>query len=306
MDFGVHLPQIGWKGNRATVRDTAVKAEALGYASIWVSDHIAIPEKIATRYPLGDTGQFPLGPDVPWLDPLSTLCYAAAHTMRVRLGVSVLVLGFRPPVPTAKAIITLDALSEGRTILGAGAGWMPEEFAAVGMPFDHRGARADEQLQVFDNLFTEERPEHHGRFYEYERIGFNPKPYHGHIPIWVGGFSDGAYRRAGRYGDGFHGAYSRVEVVREQWAAVRQYAEEFGRDPATLELSTRVWLNYDAADRGDGALSESDDRMKEAVGAWAEIGVTHLVMDVLARGGQEGKMEAIQRFAENVCPHFRQ
>ncbi len=300
MEFGIHLPQLGWRANRESVKEVAQRAEALGYESCWVSDHIAIPEKIETEYPMG--GKFPVSPDLPWLDPLGTLCYAAACTERVRLGTSVLVLPWRLPVQTAKLIATLDQLSGGRTILGIGAGWMPEEFAAVGMPWDHRGARTDEQLEVFDALFTQERPEYHGKYYEFERIGFNPKPFTGNLTIWVGGFSPGAYRRAGRWGQGFHAAYGTPDRVAAQWAEVRREAEKQGRDPDSLTLSTRVWLGYGMEEQSDGSLWGSDEQMIDLLGRWAEIGMSHVVMDVLSSGGIPGRIESIERFAKEVRP----
>ena len=305
MEFGVHLPQIGRTGSGENIRRLAERAEALGYESCWVSDHVTIPERIASRYPYGN-GRLPVGPEIAWLDPLGTLCFAAACTERVALGISVLVLGLRPPVQTAKLIATLDVLSGGRLILGIGVGWMEEEFEAVGMPWDHRGARADEQLEVFDALFTQDRPEHHGRFYEFERIGFNPKPIRGRVPIWVGGSSPAAYRRAARYGDNFHSVASTTppSEVQQQWEAVHRFAEEQGRDPDSVALSLRAWLRYGAEDIGDGSFSGSDDQIVESIERWAAIGVSHIAMDIVSPGGIEQQVESIERFAANVRPQL--
>jgi len=144
------------------------------------------------------------GADSIWLDatteafiePWILLGAIAPATDRVRLGTSVLILGYRPPVQTAKLLATLDVLSGGRVILGVGVGWMAEEFDALGMPFDHRGARADEQLEVFEALFSQRKPAYPGRFYHFPVVGFEPKPHQSHIPIWVGGHTEAFGRRS--------------------------------------------------------------------------------------------------------------
>src|SRR5947209_7399485 len=176
MEFGVHLPHLGRQATRETVRDFSRKVDELGFDSVWASDHIAWPADVHSRYPYSETGAFPAPFGTPWLDPLGTLLFVAACTERVRLGTTVLILGYRPPVQTAKLLATLDMLSGGRLILGAGVGWMREEFEVLGMPFDHRGARADEQLEVFEALFSQEHPSYEGRFYRFPPVGFEPKP----------------------------------------------------------------------------------------------------------------------------------
>lgn len=304
MEFGVHLPQLGWRATPEAITEIARQSEAMGYESLWVSDHIAIPEKIETEYPLG--GKFPVPPELPWLDPLGTLCFVAAQTETARLGTSVLVLPWRMPVQTTKVLITLDQLSKGRLILGAGAGWMPEEFAALGMPFDHRGARLDEHLDILEALSTEEMPEYHGTYYEFEKIGFNPKPVNGRITLWMGGASEAGYKRAARRGDGFQGAYASPAALRAQWASVRRYAEEAGRDPDTIVLSNRMWLAYGAESgpRADGSLFGSTGQIVEQAGELQEMGVTHIVVDVIAPGGIEGRLQALQRLKEEVRPQL--
>jgi alkanesulfonate monooxygenase SsuD/methylene tetrahydromethanopterin reductase-like flavin-dependent oxidoreductase (luciferase family) len=150
MEFGVHLPHLGHQAERGPLMEFARKADQLGFHSGWVSDHVAWPTEVESRYPYSDNGDFPAPFNTPWLDPLGTLLFVAACTERLRLGTTVLILGYRPPVQTAKLLATLDVLSEGRAILGVGVGWMREEFEALGMPFDHRGARGDEQLEIFE------------------------------------------------------------------------------------------------------------------------------------------------------------
>lgn len=278
----------------------AHSAEALGFQSGWVSDHIVLPAEIASRYPYSETGEFAAPTDLPWLDPLGTLLFVAACTERLQLGTTVLILGYRPPVQTAKLLSTLDVLSGGRLILGVGVGWMREEFEALGMPFDHRGERANEQLEIFNTLFTQPLPSYRGRFYEFPPVGFQPRPVAGRIPIWVGGSTEAAFRRTVRYGDGFHAAFQSLETVKEHWARVGTLAEEAGRDPAEIELSLRVYLDFEGAGDPAKSLSENPARMREQIAQYAEAGVSHLVLDIVARGGISGRQEAMERFASDV------
>ena len=215
IEFGVHLPQLGRNADRDTLLAFAREIDRLGIESAWTSDHIAWPRDIQSRYPYTESGDFPAPFDTPWLDPLATLAFTAAVTERVRLGTTVQIMGYRPPVLSAKFWATLDQLSEGRAILGVGVGWMEEEFNALGMPFDHRGARANEQLKAYDVLFQDQSPSYQGRFYSFPEVSFLPKPVHGHIPIWIGGHTAPAFRRAAKYGDGLHAAFTPIDELRQ-------------------------------------------------------------------------------------------
>ena len=158
MDWGVHLPQLGRSATRDNLIEFAQAAESLGMHSGWVSDHVAWPRHIESKYPYTDDGSFPGGFDMPWLDPFGALLFVAACTERLKLGFTVLILGYRPPILTAKLASTLAVLSEDRFLFGIGVGWMREEFEVLDMPFDHRGARADEQLEVIEKLVTPSMP----------------------------------------------------------------------------------------------------------------------------------------------------
>jgi probable F420-dependent oxidoreductase len=300
MDYGVHLPHLGRMVDGPALKRFASRIEELGYHSGWVSDHIAWPREIESRYPYSDTGDFPAPAGVPWLDPLGTLIYAAACTERIKLGTTVLILGYRPPVQTAKLIATLDALSGGRTILGVGVGWMEEEFDVLGMPFDHRGARADEQLQVFEALFTQPQPSFEGRFYRFPAVGFEPRPVNGRVPIWVGGGTDAAFQRAVRYGEALHIAFTPIDEIAEHIARTRELAEKAGRDPASIGFSVRLYLDFDATMDPAKSLSGGADQMKATVEEFDALGVGHLLLDPVARGGVEGRLAAVQRFAAEV------
>jgi len=189
----------------AAIRRLAQRAETLGFHTVWFADHIVIPRSVKPLYPYEDGGASPFDPAQPFYEPLSVLNFLAGCTERIRLGMHVLIIPYREPVFTAKILATLDALSGGRLTLGAGTGWMAEEFAALGRShFAERGAVTNEYLQLFKELWTKENPEFHGKYVQVSDIGFMPKPVQRpHPPIWIGGHSLAALRRAALVGDGW-------------------------------------------------------------------------------------------------------
>lgn len=190
MRIGIHLPQYGRAAGGDAVRRVARAADALGYADIWVSDHVCHP---ATQ----------TYPSPYLLDPLLTLGWGAAVTEHVGLGTSVLVLPIHEPVWTAKALASLDVMSDGRLTVAVGAGWSEGEFAAVGQPFADRGARLDEIIDLLRTCWRDDPATFRGQHYRFEDIRVVPQPSRP-IPIWVGGGSTAAFRRGVDKGDGFH------------------------------------------------------------------------------------------------------
>lgn len=272
MQFGVHLPHVGPFATPEAIVGVARRAEELDYHSLWVSDHIITPRELdASSYP---GGRYPVQPEWPFLEPVSTLMFAAAVTRRVRLGTSVLVITQRQPVLLAKQLATLDVLSAGRLIFGAGAGWMKEEFEALNVPIADHGPRMAEYLEVIRRCWTEDDPSFDGHYYSLRDVGFYPKPVQKpHPPIWVGGAADGALRRVARYGDAWH-AMGPPDTLAEGYAKVKRYAEEYGRDPDTIALTVRG----DAIGWADPALAIDQLR------AYAEIGVSLVILIFVAPG----------------------
>jgi probable F420-dependent oxidoreductase len=301
MDWGIHLPHLGHHLIPDALVDFARRSEAAGCHSAWVSDHIAWPAAIGSTYPYSDDGAFPAPAGISWLDPIGTLFFVAAATERIRLGTSVLILGYRPPVLTAKAVASLDVLSAGRVILGVGVGWMKEEFDVLGMPFDHRGRRADEQLEVFRTLFADDQPSYSGTYYSFPAVGFAPKPAGGRVPIWVGGDTEPAFRRAARYGDAFHAAFQPLDEVAAGWRRVQELATADGRDAAELRLSVRLYLDPDGAMPAAKSIAGPAEQMLDTVGAWSDIGVDHILLDPVARGGVAGRLGAVEAFMADVA-----
>jgi probable F420-dependent oxidoreductase len=194
MQVGIHLPHIGRKAGPDAIRRAAVQAENLGFADVWVSEHIIIPKD--ANYP----------PSPNFWDPVLTLTWAAACTERIKLGTSVLVLPMRHPLPLAKELATLQNLSQGRLILGAGVGWMEQEFDALGVPFRERGRRMDEGIAMMKAVWNDDPVTFPTRWIpaKIDMMRMQPKPC-APIPIWIGGSSDAAIARALRL-DGWHGS----------------------------------------------------------------------------------------------------
>jgi probable F420-dependent oxidoreductase len=290
--FGFHLPQVGPLANGENMRACAQLVEELDFDSVWVSEHIVIPRKPRTPYFRSPTGEFPVPPDMPFLEPIATLLYAAACSERVRLGMSVCVLPTRNPVITAKELATLDVLSGGRLIFGVGAGWWEEEFEMLGVPFQQRGARTGEYIRLIKKLWTEDNPSFRGRFWQIEEVGFAPKPIQKpHPPIWVGGDVEAALRRAGRLGDAWHAVDYPPPELAEKFARVQGYAKEAGRDPASVDLTLRLTLGP----------AEDSQRTIERLKGYRDVGVSHVAFEMWA-GSLEQLRQALDRFASEVRP----
>ncbi len=193
MQVGVWIPNCRHLATPDIIRRTAVRAEQLGYDSVWVSDHVVVPDANVDRIGAGI------------FDPLVTLAVAAGATSRVRLGTTVLIVPYRNPVVTAKMVSSLDALSGGRVVLGVGAGWLAEESAALGVPFAERGAMTDEYLAAMRELWTSPAPSFAGKYTRFSGLKFEPKPVQQpHPPIWVGGHGRASLRRAAEIGAAWH------------------------------------------------------------------------------------------------------
>ena len=302
MEWGIDLPHRGRQAGRRPLIRFAQLAEELGFDSVWVCDHIAWPPVVASKYPYSDDGAFASPPDLPWFDPIGSLFFVAGCTERVKLGSTVLVLGYRPPMLTAKAMASLDALSDGRVILGVGIGWMREEYDVLSMPFDHRGARANEQLELFRVLFTEARPKYDGHYYAVPEIGFEPKPVKGSVPIWVGGGSEAAFRRTARFGDAFHAAFQPLHDVAAAWRRVQELCEEEGRSPADVHLTMRLYLDPDGSMPPHKSIGGSPEHMVDTAGEWAAIGVDHIVLDPGINRDLGARQSAMEGFMADVAP----
>jgi probable F420-dependent oxidoreductase len=241
--FGLLYANTGPYVNPAEAVELATAAEEAGFESIWAIEHVVVPAGYETPYPYSDTGRmgFPDDADLP--EPLTWLAYLAAATTRIRLCTGVLVLPLRHPIVLAKTVATLDRLSGGRVSLGLGVGWLREEFDALNVPFDKRGKRMDEAIEVLRALWTGDAASHHGEAFDFDKLICRPKPVQERVPLIIGGHSEAAARRAGRAGDGFFPGKGDLTHLVE---VMHHSAREHGRDPAEIELiaglpSSRAW-----------------------------------------------------------------
>ena len=317
MQIGFSLPTRGPLSTPENLALLARRGEEMGFDIISISDHVVIPRDIGSRYPYSASGEFSGDPSGSCLEQLTMLTYIAASTKRVRLLTSVIIVPQRPPVLTAKQLASLDVLSNGRLIVGVGAGWMREEFEALGAPsFDERGAVTDEYLHAFKELWTNEEPEFDGQYVHFGNIAFAPKPaQQPHPPIWVGGESAAALRRTARLGDAWYpiGSNPRhpLETVEQLSAAIarlRTFAEEVGRDASAIDLAYSAgWYNdreaQHAADGTRRTFTGTPEEIAGDIDGFSALGVRQLMLG-LQGSTVDGMLARLDRFASVVRPHI--
>jgi probable F420-dependent oxidoreductase len=267
-----------------SMTDVAVRAEALGFESIWVPEHLVFPVEIRSRYPYTTDGVPPITPDAPHLDPLLLLTHVAARTSRIRLGTNVYILPLRHPIVVARLVVSLDALSGGRFTFGMGAGWLAEEFDAVGIDFATRGARMRECVRALKVLLAEPAPEFRGKFFSFGPVRLEPKPVQRpHPPFVFGGESDTALKRAAALGDGWYGVGHTPASAAQQASRLRTLLADAGRREAPFEITVSH----------AGATLTADD-----VRRYEDVGVHRVVVLPWTRGREADT--TMTRLAEAV------
>ena len=315
MEFGFSLPGRGPLAGIDVVLKLAEKADALRFDSLFVTDHIVMPASSAKSvYPYTTSGQFPGGLAQDYLEPLATLSHLAHATKRAKLGISVLVIPYRNPLLAAKMLATIDVLSKGRVILGAGVGWLREEFEALGAPpFEERGAVTEEYIKLMRAAWTTDPVSFEGKHYSVRDVHVLPKPVQrGGIPVWIGGHTGAAVRRAGAIGDGWHPIGMRPPAMLgpEEYAAkveeLRASARRAGRDPKSITLTIRVPMEV----RGKNTKAAAGDRppfqgTAEEIAAdirrYQALGVSHFVFDHTVQE-LRAVLANMERFASDVRP----
>jgi probable F420-dependent oxidoreductase len=317
VEFGISLPGRGPLAKPDQVLAIAAKADALGYASIFVTDHVVLPASMARSvYPYSSTGQLPGGAAQDYLEPLAMLGALSRATRRARLGTSVLVVPYRHPLVTAKILATIDQLSGGRVILGAGVGWLREEFEALGAPpFEERGAVTDEYLRFMRATWTTDPVNFTGRYVSVSGVHALPKPVQaGGIPVWIGGHTDAAARRAATLGDGWHPIALRPpgllfpDAYARRVEQIRTWAREAGRDPDGITFSVRVPMEVRPGrlkpPAGERPLFQGTaEQVIGDIRAYAAGGATHFVWDFTSQDLRL-VLENLQRFAHEVAPEL--
>lgn len=295
MRIGAKVPNSGSLPAERGIAAMAVELERAGFESLWVSDHVVMPERVGSRYPFAADGKVTWPSDTPYFDAMVALAAIATATERAIIGTAVLVLPQRHPVVLAKQAASIDVMSGGRLVLGVGAGWLAEEFDALNVPFVSRGRRFVEWMELLRSCWTGAPSSYEGAYYTLPPgVRSVPAPERP-IPLLVGGHSKVAWHRAGAIGDGWlaHQSATALDVheLRRGVAACRDAAEGAGRDPSTLWTTLRV---IDSATRSSAVA--------EAVPALAEAGVDEVVVDTdwTAPGAGAAAFHALSAARRNV------
>jgi len=235
MDFGIAFANTLQFTERDGLETLARSAESAGFDSLWTVEHVIYPDGYQSEYPYDRSGKMAADAASPIPDPLIWLSFVAAATTTMRLGTGILILPQRNPLILAKEVATLDRLSGGRVELGIGVGWLREEFDALGIAFERRGARTDEHVAAMRAVWAADHVDFDGEFSSFSGVSVNPKPTGLAVPITVGGHSAAAARRAGRIGDGFFPAKGDIAELVD---IMRQTAADCGRDASAITVST--------------------------------------------------------------------
>ncbi len=280
MKFGVALGAL----NPHFHEEATLVAEGLGFESVWLPEHLVFTRAMS-RSPHPGEEHPPVPPDTPIYDAFAYLAYLAARTERLRLGTHVFNVGLRHPFTVARGAQTVDLLSKGRFEFGIGASWLEEEWRATGLDFATRGRRVDEILEICKRLWTEPTVTHHGEFFSFDEVVFEPKPVQQpRPPILVGGESNAALRRAARLGDGWLGMGHTFESAAEKIDRLRTLLAEHDR-PAAGDPAFQIVVG--------GAVESRAD-----VSRWEELGVTRLIVSPWRRSSEA--IDGLRRFAERA------
>jgi probable F420-dependent oxidoreductase len=291
MEFGLVFANIGPFATPEGAAAIGKAAEEAGFDSVWTVEHVLVPEGYQSTYPYDSSGRMPAPDNLDLPDPLIWLTFVAAHTSQLKLGTGILIVPQRNPGILAKEVATLDKLSGGRVILGVGAGWLEEEFDALGVPFARRGARLDDYVGALRALWADDKASYEGEFVSLRDVYSMPNPEQKSVPIVIGGHSEAAARRAGRIGDGFFPGNVDMEKLEALFGVMRSTATEAGRDPDAIEITSG----------GAGVLGPD---ALEGVKRFADLGVSRIVIPPLAFDA-EGIGPALAQYGENVIAKSR-
>ncbi len=297
MEFGICIPHYGKAIEVQKIIENAQYAEKLGFGSVWVTDHVIVPRTMNLIY--RDN----------MLEPVALLSHLAGLVPRVRLGTSVLILPYRNPVVLAKMLSTIDQLSGGRLIVGVGGGWMTEEFAALNVSYPERGKLSDEYLRLMRTMWTQQTVSFHGQYACFDDMQVSPMPAQPHLPLWVGGVSARARRRAAEFGDGWHATNLPPEKMSEGVQHLKKLWAKYGRTGEPM-VSMRAALFLDGVSqdvltyaprpgrdllRGDLAV------VTERVKAYQKAGVQHLILE-LSTQSFESSARTMETFMSKIKP----
>jgi probable F420-dependent oxidoreductase len=305
--FGLDVGIYGALADPETILQLAGQAEAAGFESIWLADHVAFPVSIKSKYPYSATGGFPAPLSDPLMEPVATMAVLVGATKRVRIGTAALIMPYRNPVLLARMLVTLDHFSGGRIVLGAGVGWLEEEFNVLDAhDFKRRGKVTDECLEIFKAICAGGEVGYRGETYAFEPIFSSPgslqRP---HPPILIGGLSDAALRRVVRHGNGWLAVTAGHDMLAERLATLKRLAGEADRRYEDLSLAYKLFLSigeakgsrFDAREPGTGSAAEIGDDIKRLF----DLGFQKII--VRYRGSNAADLtRQIDRFVTEIVP----
>ena len=315
MKYGLTVPNRGPLATPEALVGLARRGEELGFDSVQTGDHIVVPNSIASPYPYSEGGEFPGGDLGESMEQLTLLSFLAGQTTRIRLATSVIIVPHRNPLVAAKVLATLDVLSKGRVIVGVGAGWMKEEFDALGLPpFEERGAVTDEYIRAYKELWTNDSPAFDGKYCRFSDLSSLPHPVQKpHPPIWVGGESPRALRRAAELGDGWYPSGSNPafpmgtpEQLSDGIRRLGIRARLAGRDPSEIQVIYRpphYRLDTTDAPEGRAPFTGSSSQIAADVRRYSGIGVGYLVLDFTRNASSvDESVDYMEAFTSKVVP----
>jgi probable F420-dependent oxidoreductase len=304
VEIGLHIPNAQPGAEAGDILEVARTAERLGFDGVWMFDHLFTPSDLDSKYPYSRDGAYALSAEDPFYDPLGLFGVLAGATERLNLGTGVLVAAYRHPIVLAKTLATIERFAPGRIRLGVGTGWMREEFDALGVPFERRGARLDEYMDALRALWSGEATSFDGEFYRWPDAGFLPSPT-APIPLIVGGHSDRALERAAKHGDGWAAVTTRdqgygIDGLRNRLEVLDRYLEKAGRERSGFHLLFQHATWFSDSPHPKLPLTGPPEVVAENLVRLRDMGIT--MVDLIVFGPPDVIGEVASRFAEEVRP----
>ena len=294
MKCGINIANHRDLMSKRYIVETARMAEDLGFDSVWIPDHIIVPTAVQERY----------GPV--YYDALIVLAYLAGVTRRVQIGTTVLIIPYRHPIVTAKAVASIDQLCDGRLILGVGAGWAETEFDILRLPFAERGRITDEYLRIMQTLWSQESPRYHGAYYNFSEFLFAPRPLQTPaLPLWVGGGSRAALRRTAEFAAAWHPNNHPFEQLQPDLQRLQALCQERGRAPAAFCPRYTVQLTPHAAAAGRPCMAGNVVQISDDLSRLKALGATHVVLSTQTNDMVQFRQE-VETLASEVLPRVRE
>lgn len=297
MKVGFMLPVFGDLATSENMIEMATLAEQKGFESIWCNDHVIMPTQISTPYPYSRSGDYIADPKGNQLESYTSLAFVAGHTSKIKLGFSITVAPYRHPLVTAKMIATIDVLSNGRLIVGVGAGWLNEEFNALGVSTDKKWMRTEEHIRIWKELWTAEEPSYRGQIYNFSDVQSRPQPIQKpHPPISIGGNGKACFSRVITLADGWQvvsegpdNVYSIEGNLKNDLATLYKMSEKAGRDPNSIEVTAVI-------------IAGTAQSVIEDLPHYKQIGVSRLILDFPSLVSNIDDMAAIlEKIADEVA-----